>query len=347
MGALGWRSRRAFCVAALAVVAALPLVVTDRFLLKVLHVRGHERARRHRARAAVRLRGADLARPRGVRGHRRLHVRVPHGATRAAVARRRSRRRARVAALGGLVLALPSLRLQGHYLAMATLGFGELVFLAVRRGSADHRRRERLHRASRSQPSARSSCGSRRNLLARVGRHRRRAAARGEHGALRPGRAMRALHGSELGAHRVRRRRRRAQGARLRRSPRRLPASRARCTPRSSASSRRRCSPFRRRSCSWPWRSSAARARSPGPVGGRRAAHAAAVPRRAHPGPAARDRHSWSSRSSPTSTASRSSSSCSSLRAASARSSRRGSRGGGRRDDTPAGQRRHQAFRRP
>lgn len=35
-----------------------------------------------------------------------------------------------VAAAGGLVLALPSLRLRGHYLAMATLGFGELATLA-------------------------------------------------------------------------------------------------------------------------------------------------------------------------------------------------------------------------
>lgn len=35
-----------------------------------------------------------------------------------------------VAAVGGLVLALPSLRLKGHYLAMATLGFGELMQLA-------------------------------------------------------------------------------------------------------------------------------------------------------------------------------------------------------------------------
>jgi branched-chain amino acid transport system permease protein len=35
-----------------------------------------------------------------------------------------------LSALGGLLLALPSLRLRGHYLAMATLGFGELAFLA-------------------------------------------------------------------------------------------------------------------------------------------------------------------------------------------------------------------------
>jgi len=34
-----------------------------------------------------------------------------------------------VSGLGGLLLALPSLRLKGHYLAMATLGFGELATL--------------------------------------------------------------------------------------------------------------------------------------------------------------------------------------------------------------------------
>lgn len=35
-----------------------------------------------------------------------------------------------LAGLGGLLLALPSLRLKGHYLAMATLGFGQLMTLA-------------------------------------------------------------------------------------------------------------------------------------------------------------------------------------------------------------------------
>ena len=35
-----------------------------------------------------------------------------------------------VAGVGGMVLALPSLRLRGHYLAMATLAFGELASLA-------------------------------------------------------------------------------------------------------------------------------------------------------------------------------------------------------------------------
>lgn len=41
-----------------------------------------------------------------------------------------------LAALAGLLLALPSLRLHGHYLAMATLGFGELASLAFTEGSA-------------------------------------------------------------------------------------------------------------------------------------------------------------------------------------------------------------------
>jgi branched-chain amino acid transport system permease protein len=34
-----------------------------------------------------------------------------------------------LAAVGGLLIALPSLRLKGHYLAMATLGFGEIMFV--------------------------------------------------------------------------------------------------------------------------------------------------------------------------------------------------------------------------
>ncbi len=35
-----------------------------------------------------------------------------------------------VTAIGGMLLALPSLRLKGHYLAMATLGFGEIMHVA-------------------------------------------------------------------------------------------------------------------------------------------------------------------------------------------------------------------------
>lgn len=36
-----------------------------------------------------------------------------------------------VAAMGGMMLAIPSLRLKGHYLAMATLGFGEIVSILL------------------------------------------------------------------------------------------------------------------------------------------------------------------------------------------------------------------------
>jgi branched-chain amino acid transport system permease protein len=37
-----------------------------------------------------------------------------------------------VSTLGGLILALPSLRLRGHYLAMATLGFNEIMYVVFR-----------------------------------------------------------------------------------------------------------------------------------------------------------------------------------------------------------------------
>ena len=105
-----------------------------------------------------------------------------------------------VAAVGGLLLALPSLKLSGHYLAMATLAFGELATLAFREGSA--------------------LTGGVNGLTGipfpSIGPFELRSAAAiywlvwGVAGiavlvaanltALRPGRAMRALHGSELGA---------------------------------------------------------------------------------------------------------------------------------------------------
>jgi branched-chain amino acid transport system permease protein len=43
---------------------------------------------------------------------------------------------AALSAIGGLLLALPSLRLKGHYLAMATLGFGQLMTLAFVEGES-------------------------------------------------------------------------------------------------------------------------------------------------------------------------------------------------------------------
>ncbi len=41
-----------------------------------------------------------------------------------------------LAAAGGLVLALPALRLRGHYLAMATLGFNEIMYVVFREARA-------------------------------------------------------------------------------------------------------------------------------------------------------------------------------------------------------------------
>ncbi len=105
-----------------------------------------------------------------------------------------------LAALGGLVLALPSLRLKGHYLAMATLGFGELASLAFVEaepltggidgftgipfpsiGGFEFREPAALYWL------VWSIVGVAVVLVSNVT-------------ALRPGRAMRALHGSELGA---------------------------------------------------------------------------------------------------------------------------------------------------
>jgi len=105
-----------------------------------------------------------------------------------------------VAAAGGLLLAMPSLRLKGHYLAMATLGFGELMTLAFVEaspvtggvngftgvpfpsiGAFEIREPSQLYWLV-------WGCVGVAVLLA------------ANMTSLRPGRAMRAIHGSELGA---------------------------------------------------------------------------------------------------------------------------------------------------
>lgn len=105
-----------------------------------------------------------------------------------------------VSALGGLLLALPSLRLRGHYLAMATLGFGELMSLAFAEavpitGGVDGFTGipfPTIGSLAIKTPAGLywlvwgvAACA----LLASANLV-----------SLRPGRAMRALHGSELGA---------------------------------------------------------------------------------------------------------------------------------------------------
>lgn len=108
---------------AVAVVAVLPLVVTDRFLLKVFSFAGIN---------VVVVIGLAL-----LFGHAG-QVSLGHaafvglGAYTCAVCTvdlgwpwlLAFAASGALAALGGLLLALPCLRLKGHYLAMATLGFG-------------------------------------------------------------------------------------------------------------------------------------------------------------------------------------------------------------------------------
>ena len=105
-----------------------------------------------------------------------------------------------LAAFGGLLLALPSLRLRGHYLAMATLGFGEIMFIAfveaeqITGGVDGFRGIPYAWIGSFEFETAEANywlvwlmAGLAMLIAYNIVR-------------LRPGRAMRALHGSELGA---------------------------------------------------------------------------------------------------------------------------------------------------
>lgn len=105
-----------------------------------------------------------------------------------------------LSALGGLVLALPSLKLKGHYLAMATLGFGQLASLAFKEAT----------------PITGGVNGMTGIAFPSIGPLEFRDPASiywlvwgvaavalliaANIVSLRPGRAMRAIHGSELGA---------------------------------------------------------------------------------------------------------------------------------------------------
>jgi len=191
--------RFAMIAAVTVVVALLPFLVTDRFLLKIFTFAGIN--------ALV---VAGLALLFGYAGQVSLghSAFVGIGAYTAAVLVVRFEApwpvafaaAGAMAAVGGLVLALPSLRLKGHYLAMATLGFGELMALAFKEaepitggvdgltgipfpavGSFEFRDPAMLYWL------VWGVTGASLVLLANTT-------------SLRPGRAMRALHGSELGA---------------------------------------------------------------------------------------------------------------------------------------------------
>jgi branched-chain amino acid transport system permease protein len=105
-----------------------------------------------------------------------------------------------VSAVGGLALAMPSLRLKGHYLAMATLGFGELASLAFREATPLTGGVNGLIGipAPRIGPWEIATAGGSYWLVWGVVGAAVLVAANLT--SLRPGRAMRAIHGSELGA---------------------------------------------------------------------------------------------------------------------------------------------------
>jgi branched-chain amino acid transport system permease protein len=193
-----WAKLAAPLVAA-ALVAALPLFVADSFLLKVFTYVGLNvivvtgLALLFGYAGQVSLGHAAFV---GIGAYTfaftvvRLHVPWAVGFAAAGVA----------AALGGLVLALPSLRLKGHYLAMATLGFGELMSLVFTEatpvtGGVDGF--SGIPFPSIGSLSIKTPAGLYWLVWVVAGVALVLAA---NMVSLRPGRAMRALHGSELGA---------------------------------------------------------------------------------------------------------------------------------------------------
>ena len=105
-----------------------------------------------------------------------------------------------VSALGGLVLALPSLKLKGHYLAMATLGFGELATLAFKEGQSVTGGVNGLSGIPYASIGALKLSSAADNYWLVWGVVGLAVLVSVNLTSLRPGRAMRALHGSELGA---------------------------------------------------------------------------------------------------------------------------------------------------
>lgn len=105
-----------------------------------------------------------------------------------------------LAAAGGLLLAVPSLRLKGHYLAMATLGFGELMtllFVEAEPVTGGVNGLGGIPFPTVGALEIREPAALYWLVWATVGVSALVAANMVR---LRPGRAMRALHGSELGA---------------------------------------------------------------------------------------------------------------------------------------------------
>jgi len=197
---MGGRTLRALApLVAIVVVAVLPLLVTDRFLLKVFTFAGIN---------ALVVTGLAL-----LFGHAG-QVSLGHAAFVGIGAYTCAFCTVRLgwpwplafaasgvlAALGGLVLALPSLRLKGYYLAMATLGFGLLMSLAFTEaepltGGVDGFRG--IPFPSLGPLEVHDAASLYWLVWATVGIA---LVAAFNLTSMRPGRAMRALHGSEPGA---------------------------------------------------------------------------------------------------------------------------------------------------
>ena len=105
-----------------------------------------------------------------------------------------------VAAAAGLLLAIPSLRLKGHYLAMATLGFGEIMFVLFTelRGVTGGPDGTYGIPSVSVGPVELGTPGADFSLVWIIAAISLLLAA--NLGGVRPGRALRALHGSEPGA---------------------------------------------------------------------------------------------------------------------------------------------------
>jgi hypothetical protein len=154
-------------------------------LRQAAHGRGHRRAARGLAEPGQRLHGPVLDRPRGVHGGRRLRrgqpdllrpvpaVREPAGWSGGFLGRPRRCSWSSLlagglaAAVAGLVVGLPSLRLRGDYLALVTLGFGEILRVLIQRTDD-----VLVRRRGRSRPPPGGTCPRhQRRRGARVQRH--------------------------------------------------------------------------------------------------------------------------------------------------------------------------------
>lgn len=105
-----------------------------------------------------------------------------------------------VACVGGLLLALPSLRLKGHYLAMATLGFSEIMFVLFDNAEPLTGGSDGLQGIPPATLGTLAVTTPEGNFWLVWGFACLALVLAGNIAARRPGRALRAIHGSEAGA---------------------------------------------------------------------------------------------------------------------------------------------------